>query len=451
MESMKGFVLVAVMFGGCTKPNPAASCKDGKCSDPGFPYCDQDGSIDGQPNTCISVNCTPGDVGACHGDGALVCNATGDGYDMQSCSAGCVAMPKPHCLYLQPRFLPDVCDTRATMDLQISNSGTFDPNSNASCTDVMPQPGAPSICVAHYRSISIAPAAVLTVAGVSTTLGRPLALVADADLTLDGTLDVSAHGNTNGPGGGVIESGGPVIPRDGGGNNGNGGGGAGGASAGGAGGSVGMNGGAANGGAAIDPATTPTLLGGASTGRGTFMSMSGGPLIGGGGGAATLVSCRGRVIVTGTISAGGGGGLGGFLSGVNPFGGVGGGAGGYVTFQGLGVEITGQLFANGGAGGSGLTSQDATGNPGGDGPNSDVVGAAGGQQRFDEGPGGEGGFVTTTPNPGQHPNSGNGATPGGGGGSVGYFQSYTPDGAVPILAPQHASPALQPNATATTR
>jgi hypothetical protein len=60
------------------------------------------------------------------------------------------------------------------------------------------------------------------------------------------------------------------------------------------------------------------------------------------------------------------------------------------------------------------------------------------------------GAVAKNPGSGKHPTA-SGDTPGGGGGSVGFFQSYTPAGVTPTLTPSHASPAFQPNATIPTR
>jgi hypothetical protein len=82
------FVLALVV--GCTKPNPASTCSNGTCSDPAFPFCDVDGAIGGEPNTCIAVSCTAGSAATCRSDGALICNATGDNYDVTACPAGCV-------------------------------------------------------------------------------------------------------------------------------------------------------------------------------------------------------------------------------------------------------------------------------------------------------------------------------------------------------------------------
>jgi len=52
---------------GCTRPNPR-SCSDGLCTDQRYPFCDVDGSLEGTPQTCISVSCNPGEFAACRGD-----------------------------------------------------------------------------------------------------------------------------------------------------------------------------------------------------------------------------------------------------------------------------------------------------------------------------------------------------------------------------------------------
>ena len=85
-----GLWIVLLACVGCTKPNPAASCANGTCSDPAYPYCDVDGAIAGEPGTCIAVNCAPGSVGACEGgNAALICNTAGNGYDQEPCAFGC--------------------------------------------------------------------------------------------------------------------------------------------------------------------------------------------------------------------------------------------------------------------------------------------------------------------------------------------------------------------------
>lgn len=77
----------------CTKQNDAVCDKNAYCPNPARPYCDLDGAVDGTPNACIAIAaCNPGDVIACSQDPigtAILCNATGDGYDQDACANGC--------------------------------------------------------------------------------------------------------------------------------------------------------------------------------------------------------------------------------------------------------------------------------------------------------------------------------------------------------------------------
>jgi len=73
---------------GCTKPNPR-SCADGLCTDPAFPFCDTNGSLQGEPEACIAVACTRLDFVACSEDQALTCNEAGNDYDVIECPRGC--------------------------------------------------------------------------------------------------------------------------------------------------------------------------------------------------------------------------------------------------------------------------------------------------------------------------------------------------------------------------
>ncbi len=73
---------------GCTMPNPR-SCADGLCTDPAFPYCDTDGALQGEPDTCLAVSCSPQEFVACLADRAVACNAAGNDYDVTQCPRGC--------------------------------------------------------------------------------------------------------------------------------------------------------------------------------------------------------------------------------------------------------------------------------------------------------------------------------------------------------------------------
>jgi len=443
---------VLLLFASCTTPNTTKACSAGSCLDPVFPYCDAEGVISGEPGTCISVSCVPGTIETCVGSNALTCNEQGNGYTHVPCELGCVASGTPHCAYIEPRYLPDVCDTVAPAEsLLVSNSASLDPNLDANCNGgLVPQISAPSICVVRYGSISVADGGILKITGKEEMgLGRPIALVTDGDLTIEGTLDVSADGVLNGPGGGVTMSGGMGFVT-------NmtthvAGGGAGGKTGGGAGGSASADGGGSNGGAAMaDPSLLAALVGGASANRTSTMAVGVGS--GGGGGGATLISCHGTVTVTGTIDAGGGGGSGGFLFPFPSAGlpGYGGGAGGYVSIQAAHIGVTGKVFANGGGGGAGMRANQAAGFNGEDGSLSSTVAALGGSAQNGEGHGGAGGVGVTVPGGGAKPTT-SPATAGGGGASVGFLQTYTPMGVDPTLTPSAVSPAFQPNGTIKTR
>lgn len=447
-----GSVSMALWLG-CTTPNSAALCRDGTCANPAFPYCDVEGTIYGAPGECVAVACTPGEVAACLGDDALTCNETGNGYTRALCDLGCVEKPTPHCAYLEPRYLPDICDVRSTSDaFVVTNTATFDPNLDSNCNGgIVEQAGATSICVVRHGTIAIPAGNTLVVTDTAASApGRVLALVADDDIEIDGTLDISADGSVSGPGGGAVQSGGMRIVNKTDGSDGYGGGGAGGRTAGGHGGSQGQDAGASNAGAAAaDPAVFAALLGGAAASQ---YDLDGIPFGGGGGGGgATLISCRGTISVDGVIEAGGGGGMGGtlFLFGSSLPGG-GGGAGGYVVLQAKNIDVTGQIFANGGAGGAGMRANQAAGSAGQDGTRSATIPASSGTAQNGEGVGGNGGVGSTAPTHGTKPST-MPAAAGGGGGSVGFLQTYTPNGREPVLTPSAVSPAFQPNGVIRTR
>lgn len=438
MVSVKLAFVGVVLVVGCTKTNPAAFCADGTCIDPNFPYCDTDGAVGGEAGTCIAVTCTPGKIKQCNNAAALTCNAAGNGYEDVACGLGCADAPTAHCKYLQPKYLPNVCDAPAAKpSVTLSSTGSLDPNLDTNCDEVVTQAGGTNICVVRAGTITITSSANMKVLGTSDAAGRAIAFVADDQITVDGTVDAAGHTAVNGPGGGAYSSGGGPMDttfRAGGG--------AGGATDGGDGAtqtttSGGIDGGAMNGGATVmNPALLASFIGGGSAGGAAGFW-------GGGGGAVMFVSCHGEVKVTGTINAGGGGGAAGiavFLALIAH----GGGAGGYVVIQGVSVSVTGQVFANGGGGGGGWLTTGAEGMPGADGTTSDVFGASGGNLVGGSGRGGTGGFKDNRPTQGTHPTA-NGAGAGGGGGSVGFLQTYTPSGTTATLTPSHVSPAFQPN------
>ena len=418
------------MVGCSTKPNPK-SCLDNHCSDPSLPFCDVDGSIGGEPNTCIAVECTPNEFEACRGDRALTCNAAGDNFDLIDCEfgcgeSGCKPCDRPECeKHIVPRYIPNVCSTLATTpSLVVGADVSLDTSSALACTNVVTQATGPEICVLHYDTITIERNVTYSVTGT-----RALALVADHALVVDGVLDVSANGSTSGPGGGIIKSGSGAEVA--------GGGGAGARVAGAGGGNASTDGGAANGGtAATHPSSLTELFGGAQPARTTNNAP------GGGGGAVTLISCRGLLSVPGVIDAGGGGGARATLNMTTYRFAAGGGAGGTVVLQGMTVNVTGEIYSNGGGGGAGSA---PNGQSGGDGLPS-TSRASGGLAAGGTGNGGAGG-TSFAPNPGQA-DAGN--MPGAGGGSAGFILTYTPQLVFPTLTPVGVSPGFEPNGNVAT-
>src|SRR5689334_3140192 len=81
-------VVLGMIATSCTEPNPRF-CGDGACSDPRFPFCDVDGAVAGQPDTCIEVNCQPDSFEVCRGDNAIVCNSSASNFEVVECALGC--------------------------------------------------------------------------------------------------------------------------------------------------------------------------------------------------------------------------------------------------------------------------------------------------------------------------------------------------------------------------
>jgi hypothetical protein len=481
-------VVPLVLFTACFDPTNAPSCtiscsQDSQCPD-GQTCNTQSGTCTAGEDCTTPATCTPGDFVACVNGAARTCNAAGDGTEdapcgtpgcnvdakrcntcvpdevscstdntqvltcasdgsgtsvtdtcIAQCAAGTMAVAA-HCKYLEPKWLPDICDMPATVD-------TFNPNASAqyssdldtNCTGgVITQTGGRSICVVRAKAITIASIITLTVTG-----SRPIAFVADTSLTLDGTIDAGATGTTSGPGGGATTSGGAASSTVGGG-------GAAFAQVGGAGGDTTSGNGAAGGNPAVDPLTLANFAGGPRGGSpGGIMPPLTASFGGGGGGGVLLVACRGSATLnTGsTIDVRGGGGA---AQRDTIFGaqiaqsdcGAGGGAGGYVVVEGLtGVTMSGGIYGNGGGGGGGNTANDTSGGAGGDGPRS--VGAGGaGSAGNGGGTGGNGGYRSGAPGLGGGTTSGTNG--GGGGGSMGVTHVFVPTGITPSVTTTNMSP-----------
>ncbi|MBX3156197.1 MAG: hypothetical protein KF773_09380 [Deltaproteobacteria bacterium] len=476
-------LVIAIAQAGCdsTRRNPEYCGGDGVCIDPALPFCDVDGSRGPAhtEDTCIAISCTPGEFVACRGAETLSCNSTGDNLNVETCEKGCTvgsasctpctpgemrcrdsvveacaddgvfviadtcelgcvdtATTEPHCAYLEPVYMPNACDSKASQDAITFQSSTFDTDLDMNCNGgVVPQNAGPTLCVVRAKTISIPQSVSVSIVG-----SRALAFIGDASIDVSGTLNVSGRDLIDGPGGApnAAGEGGDRVTNT----QASGGGGF--ATAGAPGGTTALDGGANNGGpATTNPALLTSLIGGA---RG------GGVLGGGAGGALTMIACRGTVAVSGFIIAGGGGGSApsAVLLNGTPTGGpgAGGGSGGNVVLQGMKVEIVGSLFANGGGGSSGNDSIASTGSGGLDGG---VFPGDGGIGLRSNGAGGSGGSASTSPSPGRKPAASAPRTPGGGGGSVGFLQTYTPAGVTPKLTPAAQSPMLQPNRVVKTR
>ncbi len=440
-------------------------------------------------NNDPTTTCTPGEFVACTDDGtASICNDTGDGVEQLACGGGCDAdaarcnecVPDTStctddttvghcgpdgllastescalacgdaggtaaCTSIVPAWIPTACDIPIADSTLAFGNVTLDTDQDATCTGgVIAQPEGPSICVVRAGTITIG--SVLKAVG-----SRPIAFVADGALDVAGRLDVSADANIPGPGGSFFHSGGtPTV--------GGGGGGAGFKQVGGDGGG-GEFGGGASGGLRVDPLTRLAFFGGAGSAVNLGVVTQGNftPVSGAGGGGLLLVSCRGTVDVTGEIDAGGGGGGAGgdrarVTRGTQIVGAAGGGAGGYVVIQGAQVRITGVLTANGGGGGGGCDTDNCIGAPGTDGSSAFSTGGPGCSNGIVGlaacgGRGGQGDARVPTSAPNNQSSDGHG----GGGGSVGVFQIYTPAGVIPFVDPATAEPAPQPTLTVETR
>jgi hypothetical protein len=241
-----GVVLLGVLAAACTKANPAAQCTDGVCTDPSVPYCDVDGSVSGEPNTCVAISCTAGEFKACSGsNAATVCNATGNGYDTQPCvdgcdpGSGCVSVTCTAgdalrcdgdqlvtCNAAGTGAVAETCALGCNADMLRCNNvdpsnglatyldqaaqqgdvtlpdGTTISTDNGTVTGpdgaiavantIIAQPGGPMLRVLMAKSFSVG--------NVRVTGTAALAIVAADSITINGVLDLSADGVTGGPG-----------------------------------------------------------------------------------------------------------------------------------------------------------------------------------------------------------------------------------------------------------
>jgi len=280
----------------------------------------------------------------------------------------------------------------------------------------------PELAILHVRKLDVR----ATIRGLGS---RPLVVIADS-IELTETIDVTAHHDQPGPG--ALSSGaGPGQPgqhvapdTD------SGGGGGGHGTPGGPGGSTGcttcldqrLDGG--RGGAPYNPEIA-TLVGGSPGGRADLPALTScnTPASGAGGGAIELYA-RTRILISGYINAGGGGGRGGDDCLGNGLAGSGGGAGGAIVLQSPSIENSGRLSANGGGGGAGAgggtSDVEANVGDGNDGALGTTV-AAGGAASGTSGARGGDGAVAAAGAAGGKTTSFTSGNAGGGGGGVGQI------------------------------
>jgi hypothetical protein len=443
-------LVASLVLSACTKPNPK-NCGDGSCTDPAFPFCDVDGSVGGEPNTCVAVTCTADQFVACRDDLAITCNAQGNNYDEIKCDKGCD--PTVGCRVCDPNQTVcadgklQTCDANGVVtSSETCALGCFEDQPR--CRDIDPSNGLAVFLdmVANPPDLVLTNGFVQTETGVVTDGGNTIdvpnflvtappggvpirvfivnsatitklsidggsaqlpkrpafALIARGDITVSGSIVVGSNAGEMATGCDVGD--GQIVERvDGMGNHANyavGGGGGGGH------GTVGARGGSsigvAAGGTAGSPAGTETLVplrGGCAGGSNDGL---------GGGGAIQLTSGT-QIQINGPIDVGG---LQGTIGNIDQLGGVGvagGGAGGGLLVEAPVVSLgaSAKLLAPGGAG-NGFGSQcDAStcGVPG--------VGATG---------------TTPASAGGDIANANRDITGGGGGGGLGRIRINTKDG-----------------------
>lgn len=280
-----------------------------------------------------SSECTARQAQRCDDSTLVRCNDDGTGEVEEMCPLGCSAT-EPRCIELIPsnglaKFV-ELAGNHADLNLGLSAKINTDTGEVLVAgalvgvdTDVVTQPGAPTIRVLMVRS--------LTANAVVVTGTNALAIVSGGEIKLDGIFSVSAHGVTAGPGAFYEESCTGKLPPP---ENVGGAGGGGFGSEGGQGGSRGREKGMPGAGGKKSGTDFLAPLRGGCDGGWNYGNR--GP--GGGGGAIQLVS-RTVISVNGILAANGGGGFGG------------GGAGGGILLEAPAVRIAGKVVANGGGGG----------------------------------------------------------------------------------------------------
>lgn len=371
----------------------------------------------------------------CAGGNSLVCQ---DGVRVTvPCPAGCNGATG-ECLPTATGFTPSNVGREQFRedgpDLDLDEAFRYDTNSCTSMTGasrVVSMRGGGEACVLSVGSFRLRESGFMQVGGA-----RPLIIVANDEIRIEGIIDVSAREDQTGPAGqpgGRTVSGAENGQGPGGGEAGvheedfddGGGGGAGGCGGGGDGGSGGAADGGEGGSPWLDGNDLQPLVGGSGGGRGrgavrgTFSNAG----EGGAGGGALQLTAANRIVISGGIVAGGGGGQGGRNggdSGTNWGSGGGGGAGGNVIVEAPDISGAGGLSVVGGGGGGGSSSTGA-GGAGQDGVDAATARPSGGDSGgFQYGAdGGDGGGLAVPAGAGGGSNDSMFANGGGGGGGAG--------------------------------
>gem|GEM_PF-2675475 len=219
--------IVVTSAGACgSTPNPR-SCLDGTCTDPRFPFCDADAQFQDVPDSCIAIECTPGEVVGCRGtDDVYVCNPSGNNYDVEMCPYGCANGGCNECgANAQCASPEEICDPvskscRACGDGTECESGLCDggtcippsevvyasPNgdTSGSCTRQQPCTLDRATIVAVNAPttpiLKLAPGTYLTTLDVHTPTPQPLRVLGEAGVVLassNAALQVQDGGNVD--------------------------------------------------------------------------------------------------------------------------------------------------------------------------------------------------------------------------------------------------------------
>jgi hypothetical protein len=417
---------------------------------------DGSGSAVPDAGTCTSL------VPECVGDTLRYCMMIGGSAMDLPCGWGCLPGSDAHCAHVIPSgsggvetngVLPSDVDGTGLADITLVDGEQLDSDNGRIGTLVMPNlhhgavTGVDLGIDFQFRGpISVWRFKSLTINGTVTLIGkRPIALVSDGAVTINGIVDArgicsafnagpggfngGSANSANGSSAGTTLGGGQGAPDP---------------TGAGAGGGYGTAGGNASGTTGGQPYGTPeiaTLFGGAGGGAGDGGGNFGRG--GGGGGGLQIISNTRIAIPTGGINAGGCGGKAGIG---NADSGGGGGAGGTILLEAPTVTVGGTLAANGGGGGGG---GGGNAKPGKDGTLDRMPAAGGDPDGNDEG-GGSGAAGATAAGSGS-----NGTNPGGGGGGLGRIRINTRggsgfDGANATLSPGPAE-LLFSTGSATTR